>query len=374
MRNRTNEFFAVVILILASGWMTGPAVKPGDETMSGHYLFVAVPGIRDYQGYGGHGLLVFDMDHGYNFVKRIPFKGLHPDTGLPSNVKGIAVSIPLHSVFISTLETLERIDIVNGQLIWEKPIKHGCDRLSLSPDGKTIYLPSLENKYWSVVDAETGNIRKVLDGFTGSHNTLFGLSGKQVYLADLKDSLVSIVDAGTDKVTGRVGPFANFVRPFTVNGSDTRILVNCDNLLGFEVGDLKTGKKIAHIEVEGWDKGPVRRHGCPSHGVGFTPDEKEIWLCDGHNMRLHVFSGQPPYQQLTTIAVQDMPGWITFSLDGRYAFPSSGEVIDVHTRKILTRLTDENFNSVSSEKMMEIDFVAGKPVKAGDQFGIGRVQ
>ena len=150
--------------------------------------------------------------------------------------------------------------------------------------------------------------------------------------------------------------------------------MNCDNLLGFEVGDLQTGKKLAHIEVEGWEKGPVRRHGCPSHGVGYTPDEKEIWLCDGHNMRLHVFSGTSPYQQLTTIALQDMPGWITFSLDGKMAFPSSGEVIDVKTRKILTTLKDDGYNSVSSEKMLEVDFVAGKPVKAGDQFGIGRVK
>jgi hypothetical protein len=30
---------------------------------SGRRLYVAVPGIRDYLEYGGHGLLVFDIDH-----------------------------------------------------------------------------------------------------------------------------------------------------------------------------------------------------------------------------------------------------------------------------------------------------------------------
>ena len=39
-------------------------------------LYVAEPGIRDYLEYGGHGLLVFDIDHGHRFVKRIPTAGL----------------------------------------------------------------------------------------------------------------------------------------------------------------------------------------------------------------------------------------------------------------------------------------------------------
>ena len=107
--------------------------------------------------------------------------------------------------------------------------------------------------------------------------------------------------------------------------------------------------------------------------IGLTPNERELWLCDGHNMRMHVFSAKPPYQQLTTIPVQDMPGWITFSIDGKFAYPSSGEVIDVKTRKILRTLTDEFNNSVASEKMVEVDFDGTKPVRAGNQFGIGQI-
>ena len=55
-----------------------------------HYLYVAVPGIRDYPGYGGHGILVFDMDNNHRFVKRTATKGFHPDN-TPSNVKGVAL-------------------------------------------------------------------------------------------------------------------------------------------------------------------------------------------------------------------------------------------------------------------------------------------
>jgi hypothetical protein len=105
-----------------------------------------------------------------------------------------------------------------------------------------------------------------------------------------------------------------------------------------------------------------------------TPDEKEIWLADGYNMRLHVFSALPPYQQLTTIPLSDMPGWISLSIDGKYVYPSSGEVIEAKTRKIITRLQDEFHNNVASEKMVEIDLAGNKAVKAGSQFGIGGVR
>jgi DNA-binding beta-propeller fold protein YncE len=349
-----------------------PQVKTKTAASVKHYLYVAVPGIRDYLGYGGHGILVFDMDNNHRFVKRIQTSGYHPDK-TPSNVKGVAVSIPLNSIYISTWETLQRIDLTTGKIVWEKEMEGGCDRMSISPDGKTMYLPAFEKKFWMVVDCATGNVIAKIDGFIKSHNSLYGPSGNYVYLGDIRNPWLYMANTKTNTIEYKVGPFSNYVRPFTIDSKETLAYVTVDSLLGFEVGDLKTQKKLARVEVEGWLPGPVRRHGNPSHGIALTPDEKEIWLADGHNMRLHVFSAKSPYQQLTTIPLQDMPGWITFSINGRYAYPSSGEVIDPKTRKILTTLKDEFHNSVASEKMVEIQFENGKAVKAGDQFGIGRL-
>lgn len=371
---KTKSFLRLTLLsflsiVLFTSFIT-PA-KRNNATVK-HYLYVAVPGIRDYLGYGGHGLLVFDMDNNHRFVKRIQTSGYHPDK-TPSNVKGIAVSIPLNSIYISTWETLQRIDLTTGKIVWEKEMEGGCDRMAISPDGKTMYLPAFEKKFWTVVDCATGKVMAKIDGFTKSHNSLYGPSGNYVYLGDIRNPWLYMANTKTNTIEYKVGPFANYVRPFTINSDETLAYVTVDSLLGFEVGDLKTQKKVAHIAVEGWEAGPVRRHGNPSHGIALTPDEKEIWLADGHNMRMHIFSAKPPYQQLTTIALQDMPGWITFSTDGRYAYPSSGEVIDPKTRKVLTTLQDEFHNSVASEKMVEIQFENGKAVKAGDQFGIGRL-
>ena len=141
------------------------------------YLYVATPGIRDYLGFGGHGILVFDMDNKHRFVKRIKTGGLHPDK-TPSNVKGVAVSLPLNSIYVSTLESLQRIDLSTEKIIWEKNFEGGCDRMSISPDGKTMYLPSLEKNFWNVIDCNTGNLITKISEFKRAHNTLYGPSGK----------------------------------------------------------------------------------------------------------------------------------------------------------------------------------------------------
>ena len=91
-----------VLGVASTAWII-PSPPPIDEHVAtgdtGHYLYVATAGIRDYLGYRGHGLLVFDINDHHKFVKRISTKGFHED-GSPSNVKGIAVSVPLNSVYL----------------------------------------------------------------------------------------------------------------------------------------------------------------------------------------------------------------------------------------------------------------------------------
>jgi DNA-binding beta-propeller fold protein YncE len=225
------------------------------------------------------------------------------------------------------------------------------------------------------VDALTGDvIKKIVPKSSGAHNTIVGLDGGRAYLAGLRSPLLSIADAKKHEVVLEVGPFGNFIRPFTVNGGGTLCFVNLNDLLGFEIGDLATGKMLHRVEVQGFEKGPTKRHGCPSHGIGLTPDEKELWLTDAHNSRLHIFdaTAMPP-KQVASIVLRDQPGWVTFSIDGKYAYPSTGDVIEVATRKIVAGLQDEKKVDVQSEKMLEIDFKDDQPVRTGDQFGLGRL-
>jgi len=54
-------------------------------------------GIRNW----GHGIIVFDIDDDYHFVKRIPTDGL-TDVGKPLNVRGICGNTATDCLYVST--------------------------------------------------------------------------------------------------------------------------------------------------------------------------------------------------------------------------------------------------------------------------------
>jgi DNA-binding beta-propeller fold protein YncE len=337
-----------------------------------HYLYAASPGIRNYLEYGGMGIVVFDIDDGYKFVKRIPTWDAPAAGQEAENVKGIAASGKTGVVYVSTIKRIGAFDAVSGKKLWDKTYDGGVDRIALSPDGKILYAPSFEGPHWTVINATNGEVITKIEPKSSAHNTIYAPDGSRVYMAGLKSNLLSIADPKTHTIVGTVGPFANPIRPFTVNGSNTLVFVNVNSLLGFEVGDIKTGKKLYRVEVQGFQSGAAKRHGCPSHGIALTPDEKELWVADGVNNRIHIFDAtvMPPKQGMN-IQVRDLPGWITFSIDGKTVWSSSGEVIDAKSKKIVALLKDEAGHEFQSEKLLEIVIDNGKVVKAGDQFGIG---
>ena len=357
----------LLIALLVVGWARLTAAG-----VTRHLLYVSVPGIRNEVGWGGVGILVYDMDHGHKLIKRIPTLPVVAGQDAEA-VKGICANGHTGRLYVTTVKRLLCLDLQTDKILWDKSYEGGCDRPSLTPDGSTLYLPMLEGPAWHVVDAATGDLRATVTLNSGSHNTVCGLDGSAAYLAGLKSPLLAVVDTRTQQVVKSIGPFSNVIRPFTVNGRQTLCYVNVNERLGFEVGDLKTGAVLSHVDVVGFEKGPVKRHGCPSHGIGLTPNEKELWLSDGFNNRIHLFdlTHNPP-AQITSIPLRDQPGWVTFSLDGRTAYPSTGEVIDTKTRRIVTTLADEAGKPVQSEKLVEVDFEGDKPLRAGDQFGLGR--
>ena len=334
-------------------------------------LYIAQPGIRNYLQYGGIGVLVYDIDAGHRFVKRIPTWTLK-DGQAAENVKGVAASARTGRLYVSTIRRLGCIDLASEQMLWDKELEGGCDRMAISPDGALLYVPSLEGPHWNVVDGLTGDTLATVVTKSAAHNTVYSLDGTRAYLAGLKSPILAVADTKTHTVVGGVGPFSAPVRPFTVNGAQTLCYVNVNELLGFEIGDIRTGRMLHRVEVQGDARGPVARHGCPSHGICLRPDETELWVSDGHNSMMHVFDNtvMPP-RQMTSLKVRDQPGWITFSIDGRFAYPSTGEVFDTRSKKLVVALDDETGRQIGSEKLLEIVMDGTKAIRNGDQFGLG---
>ncbi|HEV2968636.1 MAG TPA: hypothetical protein VGY55_01530 [Pirellulales bacterium] len=365
----------VVLTVVAAWLLTSgftPCVLAAEPTAAPHrLLYVAEPGIRDYLQYGGAGILVFDIDHDHTFVKRIETAASR--VAKPENIKGVCASAATRRLYYTTLTRLYCLDLATEKGVWDKELPGGCDRLAITPDGKRLFVPSLEGPHWNVVDGESGAIIAKIETKSGSHNTVCSPDGTRVYCAGLHSPVLTVVDTATNEVASKVGPFSAEIRPFTVNAEKTRCYVTVNRLTGFEIGDLTTGKFLERVEVKDIKTGQPLRHGTPSHGIGMTPNEREIWVCDSVGHALHIFDMiEVPPREVASVSVRDEPGWVTFSLDGHFAYPSTGDVIDTASRKVVAQLQDETGRPVQSEKLLEIDFRDAQVLKVGDQFGIGR--
>src|SRR5262249_34858395 len=155
--------------------------------------------------FGGAGVLVFDMDNNYALVKRIETAASREEK--PDNIKGVCANAATKRLYFTTTKKLYALDLVTEKMLWEKALPQGVDRISRTPDGKVLCVPSFEKDIWNVVDAATGEVVATIEPRSGAHNTVCGLDGSRMYLAGLKSPLLTVADTKTHKVVGQVGPF-----------------------------------------------------------------------------------------------------------------------------------------------------------------------
>jgi hypothetical protein len=113
---------AIILVFFFAAWIPYQA-EDGDPEIqspeSGRYLYVAVPGIRNYLGYGGHGILVFDMDNEHRFVKRIPTQGY-----LSNGVRPFTINSQETLVFANVDDLLGfEVGDLNSIIMWR--VKNG---------------------------------------------------------------------------------------------------------------------------------------------------------------------------------------------------------------------------------------------------------
>jgi DNA-binding beta-propeller fold protein YncE len=269
------------------------------------------------------------------------------------------------------------IDMGTDRMAWSVTLDGKCcERPQVTPDGKIIVVGSDLQDYWYEVDAKTGRLLAKLEApqSFGAHNLNLSADGKTAFMAP-NGKVMTISDIQSRKIIRTIA-FPDNIRVFVLNKDSSRIYTNQNNFMGFLIADVATGKIIKTVEVTSVDwrsvwnatPRPTIPHGCPSHGIALTPDESEIWLADGIFKKIHIFSNTDEPKEIDTI---DTPGgtfWITFGLDGKLAYASSGDVIDVKTHKIVGQMQDEYGHTMYSEKLLDISFDNGHAQRVSNQF------
>jgi YVTN family beta-propeller protein len=246
--------------------------------------------------------------------------------------------------------TIENTEGEEGELVWFDPVKDVVTRrmkvgprpnqLACTPDGKIAYVPCDDASWW-VIDTDAGKVLKKIATGGRPHNTLCSTDGKRMYLGPKGSYHVLIADAVEHKLIGEI-PTSDAPRPIALSRDEKRLYANVDTLLGFEVADVAKRKVIHRVEAEVPEE--LLRKASRSHGIGLTPDEKELWMCDVYHDRTYVFdlTTEPP-KQVATIVMKGGGYWICFSPDGKFCYISerigdSVAVIETATRKTVARI------------------------------------
>src|SRR5579862_7193603 len=89
------------------------------------FLYAALPGVGggNNMTYGGAGILVFDIDHGHKFVRRIPLQGVPPAPAANGRgrgnaqeaIKGIAANAETGRLYVSTSRRTAAYDLLTDK-------------------------------------------------------------------------------------------------------------------------------------------------------------------------------------------------------------------------------------------------------------------
>ncbi|MBM3839860.1 MAG: hypothetical protein FJ398_18185 [Verrucomicrobia bacterium] len=245
------------LLLLSLLTLSATAAESGVK----RYLYLSTPDGAQTEGRSSEGILIFDIDNGHRFVRRITIPIFK------EGLRGFVGNATTHAVYYTTTSRrMGCFDLESEKIVWDRTYDAGCDRACITPDGTKIYVPTGwwyrgDDSGFLVVDAKDGTLLKRIRVNVQAHNSLF------------------VFDA-----------------------------------------TVMPPKEKTHVDLS----------------------------MGGH-------------------------GWVTFSLDGRYAWAHTPDVIDVRTKKVVATLKDENGQPFASSKFIEVHLRNGKVVRVGDQFGLGRV-
>jgi DNA-binding beta-propeller fold protein YncE len=362
----------VTLLCILSG-VSASTAEAADPTSEGNRaLLYAVDESANVRG----SISVYDIAAEHRLIKTIHTV---PAVG---DVRGVAASAVTGKLYVAYIDVsgtgmVYCLNVYNDTILWNRPIDPGVDRLAINPDGRLLYVPTWEGgsaDYINVADADTGEVVRTVHFSNRSHDTLYPLSGpifQETKANDGSGNYLYLVDPKSYAVS-RVGPYSGILGPYAVDSSCTYAVNNVMNLWGMQVANLKTGRIITASL-------PDHPPGDPGllHGIGWTPDQNEVWQSSRWNdPHVYVWAMNDPMapvlKQTLTLSSGRGSHWLTFDLDGDYAYVAPNKNSSDGT-EIFNARTHTSVGLIgSSEDMIVIEFADGKISRVGDQYGIGR--
>ena len=339
-----------------------PQALSAGSSVTRHFEYVFVAG----------GVDIYDIDAANTFVTHLAL----PNLGQPRGISAYIASSMLYLAYggqgaYGGTGSMLAYNLSTGRVVWLRHYETGVDRMAITSDGRTIYLPDGENSsdgVWELVDAATGNVTGSVTAGGGAHDTVMGSNGRNVYLGNVDTPYLDVVSTRTNALVQKIGPLISGGRPFAINHAQTLAFTTAESFVGFQVSSVMTGKVLYTVGVPGFAFNPADDLGnsVVCHGIVLAPDEQRLYVVDTDHGYVHVFdlSGLPARRPrlLASVKLDHVPPgdvWLQRSWNGRYLYiGGSGDVIDTRSLSVVGNLPSFQTTSLS----LEIDWRSGRPV------------
>ncbi len=251
-------------------------------------------------------------------------------------------SVPSHRgdrIYMTTEDSGEvvAVDTGSNEILWRVKAGATLHEPSITHDDRFVFAPDFRGGRIAIVDTRTGKLVdeiKMIDPdtaepFDGLHNTYKMADGHHMLsMSILGESMIKI-DMNTREIV-RIYRLNGQPRPAAITRDMSTIFVQLSELNGFVAVDMETGKELKRIDWPFEGEPPDRVDPwTPSHGMGLTIDDRELWAASSFTSQLYAYS-VPELKELAVVDVGVLPNWMALSKDGKILYATSQEPAKEH--------------------------------------------
>ena len=293
---------------------------------------------------------------------------VNPDRAKPSTTAGTPnfaqdtdVSPDGRTLYVSRgyAGDVAAFDIASGKLLWRTPVDpQRADHMTLSKDGKALFVSALSQHRARRLDTATGRITgEVVTGDT-PHDNQVSKDGRRLYNSSIgnvglpSDQAASgagspyqltIADTRTLKVETQ-HPFERGIRPWRLAPDEKSLYAQLSDLHGVVAYDLVSRKIVRRLELP---IGPRVTSAdwvfaAPHHGLAMSADGRTLCIA-GRASDYAALVRAPALTLIATVPVGDSPGWSELADGDRLCLTANTRsddlsIVSVAERKEVARL------------------------------------
>lgn len=257
---------------------------------------------------------------------------------------GIAVPASGRVVYttIESENALKALDAVSGKVLGTVALAGRPNQCAVTPDGKFLAVPIFDSDCVQIVATEQMKTLKTLP-IKKPHNCLNAGTNQHMFVTSMGGNQVNMIDLKTLEYMAEI-PVGGVPRPIAVSHDEKTLYVALSGFHGFVIADVPTRQVVRKIEFPALPPGTDLRPllNTATHGLTLTPDGKELWAASLASGNVYVYDVAS--EKLSPkIPVGQLPNWIAFSPDARYACVSNTgsndcSIVDRQSRKEVSRI------------------------------------